>query len=233
MTPVDGLILFNKPILWTSHDVVNFIRRRVGKQKVGHAGTLDPLATGLLLILLGKWTKRSDEFLGMDKSYAGTILFGAQTDSFDMDGKMFEAPQDPAGVDAGKIEKIFLSLTGKIDQTPPVYSALKKDGEKLYELARRGESVAIASRPVEISEFKLNYFHENEASFSVSCSKGTYIRSLASEAGRQAGCGASLSSLVRTRIGPFRLEDAIDHSEFSRLGPQEIQGRANENLSRI
>ncbi len=229
---MDGLLLFNKPLLWTSHDAVDFVRRRAGQRSVGHAGTLDPLATGLLILLLGKWTKRSDEFLGMDKSYEGTVLFGTETDSYDLDGRI-RSQKDASALTAEKIASVFASLTGDILQVPPAFSALKKDGKKLYESARRGEEVRPEARPVRVDEFTLNYFFENEAGFTLSCSKGTYVRSLAFDAGRMLGCGGCLSSLVRTRIGPMRLQNATHESSLRNASPKQIEACLNENLSRV
>lgn len=229
---MDGLLLFNKPILWTSHDAVDFLRRRTGQRAVGHAGTLDPLATGLLVILLGKWTKRADEYMGLDKSYEGTILLGVETDSYDLDGRICPCEQ-PAAIDAKKIEAVFARFTGDSLQTPPAYSAIKKAGKKLYELARQGQTVEVQARPIVIREFFLNYFHENEIAFSLSCSKGTYVRSLAHEVGRTLGCGGVLSSLVRTRIGSFYLKDALSEADLKIMSYRQIEEYLNENISRI
>ncbi len=229
---MDGLLLFNKPILWTSHDAVDFIRRRAGQKSVGHAGTLDPMATGLLILLLGKWTKRADEFLGLDKSYEGTILFGVETDSYDLDGKIVVS-RDPGGLTAGSIEDAFAKLTGDITQSPPAFSALKKDGKKFYELARQGQDVRPEPRRVRVDEFTLNHFHDCEAAFTLSCSKGTYVRSLAFDAGRMTGFGACLSSLVRTRIGTFALKNAPGERDLRTAGPARLAEYLHENLSRV
>ena len=229
---MDGLLLFNKPILWTSHDAVDFVRHKVGQKAVGHAGTLDPLATGLLIILLGKWTKRSEEFLTMGKSYEGTMLLGIETDSHDMDGKIL-AQKDVKGVDSEKISSVFSALTGKILQTPPIFSALKQNGKKLYEMARQGAVVTPTPREVEVKEFHLNYFHENEAAFSLSCSKGTYVRSLAHELGKRLSCGAVLSSLVRTSIGAFHLKNALTQAELKTMTQNQIEKYLHENLLRV
>lgn len=227
---MDGLLFFNKPILWTSHDAVDFIRRVSGEKRVGHAGTLDPMATGLLIMLVGKSTKRQDEFLGMDKSYEGTIQFGTETDSYDLDGKIL-ARRDASHLTDKEISDAFASFTGDILQAAPAFSALKKDGKKLYELARKGEEVEAKIRPVRVEEFHLNYFEENEAAFTLSCSKGTYVRSLARDAGQKLGTGACLSSLVRTRIGPFGLERAATREELLIKG--RLQASLYEDLSRV
>ena len=230
---MDGLLLFNKPILWTSHDAVDYVRRKAGQRSVGHAGTLDPLATGLLLILLGKWTKKADELMGLDKSYEGTILFGLETDSYDLDGKI-QSVKTPENLTTDKIASIFSTFTGKISQAPPAFSALKLNGKKFYELARAGEAVVPKSREVEIFEFNLNYFHEDEAAFTLSCSKGTYVRSLAYDAGKKLGCGGVLSSLVRTRIGPFYLKDALTKNDLDSMTQRQMEESLTvENLSRV
>lgn len=229
---MDGLFFFNKPILWTSHDAVDFVRRVSGQRAVGHAGTLDPMATGLLVLLLGKATKRSDEFLGMDKSYEGTILFGVDTDSHDLDGKILT--QKDVSLTAEAVRGAFASLTGDILQVPPAFSALKKDGKKLYEYARKGEEVEIKKRPVRVDEFRLNYFQDGEAGFMLSCSKGTYVRSLARDAGTALGTVACLSSLVRTRIGPFGLDRALTREDVLRGGLRGFEAAIHhENLSRV
>ena len=229
---MDGLLLFNKPILWTSHDAVDFVRRKAGQRSVGHAGTLDPLATGLLLLLLGNATKRAEEFMGMDKSYEGSILFGTETDSYDLDGKL-QPCAAPADLTGEKISEVFESFLGKISQTPPAFSALKLNGKKFYELARSGEVAVPKSREVEIHEFYLNYFYENEVAFSLSCSKGTYVRSLAHDAGARLGCGGVLSSLVRTRIGPFYLNNALTRQEIETMNSTQLEESLSiENLSR-
>ena len=229
---MDGILLFNKPILWTSHDAVDFVRRKAGQRSVGHAGTLDPLATGLLLILLGKGTKRSDELMGLDKSYEGTILFGVETDSYDLDGKI-QKWNDGAGLTQDQVSKVFECFTGKISQMPLVFSALKINGKKSYELARTGESVLLKSREVTITDLCLNYFYENEAAFSLSCSKGTYVRSLAHDAGEKLGCGGVLSSLVRTRIGSFDLSKALSQLDLQTMTPKQMEESIScENLLR-
>ena len=208
------------------------MRRKTGQKAVGHAGTLDPLATGLLILLLGKWTKRANEFLGMDKSYEGTMSLGVETNSYDLDGKICSV-KELRGITAEMIADVFVSFTGTILQTPPIFSALKKDGKKMYELARKGEAVIAQPREVRVSELTLNYLFEDEAAFTLSCSKGTYVRSLAFDLGRKLGCGACLSSLVRTRIGNFRLSGALTQEELGHRDQKQIEIYLNENLSRV
>jgi len=207
---VDGILLFDKPILWTSHDAVDFVRRLAGQRAVGHAGTLDPLATGLLVLLIGKATKLSGTLVGMDKDYEGTLTLGFSTDTQDLEGRIL-AQADPGMVTAGDLRRELAGMTGERDQETPFYSAAKRGGRKLYDLARRG-GVAEAPLPlrrVRIDAFDLRFFEPPDAAFALTCSKGTYVRALTEELGRRLGCGAVLSSLVRTRIGPYRLSDAL------------------------
>lgn len=204
---MDGILLLNKPITWTSHDLVDEVRRRLKIKRVGHAGTLDPMATGLMILLLGKDTKRSSEFMGMDKSYRGSFRLGIRTDSWDLDGKILE--ERPAGQVSGpELETIFRGFHGEQEMIPPAFSAVKRSGQKAYALARRGETVTLEPRTVRVHEFKIEAYEPPEVYFELSCSKGTYVRSLGHLIGEKLGCGAALSSLVRTRIGGFHLKDA-------------------------
>ncbi len=205
---MDGILLVDKPPRWTSHDAVDFVRRAAGQKRVGHAGTLDPMATGLLVLLLGAATKRSAEFMGLDKDYTGSIRLGVTTDTWDLEGKVLS--EKPAGaVTRESLERIFAGLEGPQSIVPPAYSAIKQGGKKLYELARRGVAVEAPPREITVAEFRLERFESPEAYFFVSCSKGTYVRSLAHLVGERAGCGGTLSSLVRTRIGRWHLKDAM------------------------
>ncbi len=204
---MDGILLLNKPICWTSHDLVDAVRQRLKMRRVGHAGTLDPMATGLMILLLGADTKRSSEFMGMDKSYRGSIRLGVQTDSWDMDGRLLgEKPAD--FVLEKTLQEIFQTCCGEQMMMPPSFSAVKQSGKKAYEMARRGEAVALEPRAVKIHQFKIEAYDPPEIYFELSCSKGTYVRSLANLIGEKLGCGAALSSLVRTRIGDYHLKDA-------------------------
>lgn len=211
---MDGVFLFNKPILWTSHDAVDFFRRRLGTRKVGHAGTLDPMATGLLIILAGAATKKSAEFMGLDKDYRGVMTFGLATDSQDFEGRIL-SESATTGLSAEKIREAFAAFEGDISQTPPSFSSVKSKGRKLYEWARKGVAVEVEPRAVTVKKFELLDFHEPDAHFSLSCSKGTYVRALCDEAGRKLGCGAALSALERTRVGHFHLKDALDQEKVS------------------
>ena len=208
------LILIDKPLGWTSFQVVNKIRWHLKKQyalkklKVGHAGTLDPLATGLLLICTGKKTKSIERYQNQEKEYTGTFLLGATTPSYDLE----TAPDQSFPIDhitAQQIEETAQQFTGEIEQYPPLFSALKKDGKRLYEYAREGLNPEVKSRQVLISEFTIQKISLPEVHFLVRCSKGTYIRSLAHDFGVKLESGAYLSSLKRTESGSYSLKDAF------------------------
>lgn len=212
----DGeMLLINKPYHWTSFDVVGKIRNSFKplKLKVGHAGTLDPLATGLLIICTGKLTKKIDEFQAQDKEYNGTITLGASTPSYDLETAVDETfPIDHIQEEA--IQKAIQLFTGDLEQYPPPHSAIKVDGERLYLKARRGETVELKTRKVHISEFEITRIELPEVDFRVVCSKGTYIRSLAHDFGKALGSGAYLSKLCRTRSGNYSLENAFEVMEL-------------------
>ena len=207
------LLLIDKPLNWTSFQVVNKIRWElknkfgIKKLKVGHAGTLDPLATGLLLVCTGKMTKKISEIQALVKEYTGTFTLGATTPSYDL-----ETPIDGTfpidHLDDNALKEVINQFTGVVDQYPPVFSAIKKDGKRLYEYARKGEEIKIKSRQVEILAFELTKIKLPTIDFYVKCSKGTYIRSLANDYGKALGSGAHLSSLRRTAIGLHLIEDA-------------------------
>ncbi|RNL93054.1 tRNA pseudouridine(55) synthase TruB [Sinomicrobium pectinilyticum] len=213
------ILLIDKPLHWSSFQAVNkvkwAIRKKYGlkKIKVGHAGTLDPLATGLLIICTGKFTKRIPELQGQVKEYTGSFTLGATTPSYDL-----ETTTDRTFPTEHITEELISATTsqfiGDIDQVPPVFSAIKKDGKRLYEHARRGETVEIASRKIHISEFEITAINLPEVSFRVVCSKGTYIRSLAHDFGKALESGAHLSSLRRTGIGEYRADNAVSPEEF-------------------
>ena len=212
----DGeVLLINKPCAWTSFDVVGKLRNSFKplKLKVGHAGTLDPLASGLLIICTGKLTKQINTYQAEEKEYTGTFTLGATTPSYDMETEPDEK-FDTSGLTQQKIRDAALDFIGEIDQYPPIYSALKIDGERLYEKARRGESVDIPSRKVSISEFEITSINLPEVEFRVVCSKGTYIRSLAYDFGKKLNNGAYLSKLRRTRSGNFKVENAFEVMEL-------------------
>lgn len=199
--------LVNKPFEWTSFDVVKKIRNALKIKKVGHAGTLDPLATGLLIVCAGRMTKQIETFMGLEKEYTGTFKIGETTESFDLE-KPVQFVADPSHITREQVEKAIEKLTGEIHQIPPMHSAIKVDGKRVYESARAGKSVKMDARPVFVREFELIDFRDNEIGFRISCSKGTYIRSLARDLGEDLGVGAYMSSLCRTRIGEYLLSEA-------------------------
>ncbi|AOR27968.1 tRNA pseudouridine synthase B [Formosa sp. Hel1_33_131] len=217
---LDGqLLLIDKPLEWTSFQVVNKLRWHIRqafnlkKIKVGHAGTLDPLATGLLVICTGKMTKQIDTFQGQIKTYTGTFVLGSTTPSYDLETAI-DQEFPTAHITPELIHETTKKFIGEIDQFPPVFSALKKEGKRLYEFARAGEAVKIDSRKVMINAFEITKIEGLTVDFSVSCSKGTYIRSLAYDFGKALESGAHLSALRRTKIGDFSVEKAISIDEF-------------------
>jgi tRNA pseudouridine55 synthase len=201
------VFLLNKPLTWTSFDVVNRLRSIFKVKKIGHAGTLDPLATGLLIVCTGKFTKKINEYMGMEKEYTGTITLGATTPTFDLESQ----PENFEPLDMLNHEQIHaatLAFTGDILQVPPAHSAIKMGGKRVYELARAGQEVKMQPRPVTISVFEITSIALPEVKFRVVCTTGTYIRSLANDFGAALGVGGYLSALCRTRIGPFILDNA-------------------------
>jgi len=204
-----GVLLVNKPKDWTSHDVVAFIRSRFNAAKCGHCGTLDPAATGLLVVVLGKFTKLSQKFSGQDKVYEGTILLGTETDSQDMDGNVIRQ-SDWSGITEQQLREAFASFVGDIEQVPPMVSAVKKDGARLYELARKGQEIEREPKQISIYSIDVTRVALPYADFTVECSKGTYVRTLCADVGARLGCGAALYRLNRLRSGEFSLDDAVD-----------------------
>ena len=219
------VILIDKPLEWTSFQVVNKVRwllkKRLGikKIKVGHAGTLDPLATGLLIICSGKFTKKIEGYQGQEKEYTGTITLGATTPSYDLETEI-DREFDISHVDEKLIEKAREKFLGEVQQQPPVFSALKKDGKRLYDYARKGQEVEIPTRTILITEFEITSYTKPEVHFRVVCSKGTYIRSLAHDFGKEVNAGGHLSALRRTRIGEFHVKDALTIEEFEDALPR-------------
>ncbi|AVR45034.1 tRNA pseudouridine(55) synthase TruB [Christiangramia fulva] len=218
------ILLFDKPLNWTSFQLVNKVRWlikrsfRIKKIKVGHAGTLDPLATGLLIICTGKFTKKIPELQGQIKEYTGTITVGSTTPSYDLETEI-DQHFSVEHISEELLQQTAAKFKGKIEQKPPVFSALKKEGKRLYEYARKGEEVDIPKREVEISEFEIETKDFPEVHFRVVCSKGTYIRSLAHEFGEALESGAHLSELRRTKIGDFSVENGMDIASFEKLLP--------------
>ncbi len=210
----EGIIVINKPHGLTSHDVVARIRRKFGMKKVGHAGTLDPLATGVLIVLMGKFTKMSDRFMNLDKGYRATMLLGRKTNSADIQGEIIsEKPYDQISLVA--VERVFQEFIGKTDQLPPMFSAIKFKGKKLYELARKGITVDREPRTITIGKLEVLKFDLPSVEFVMECSKGTYVRQLADDVGERLGCGACISQIERTKVGSFRLEEAVHIEEIN------------------
>jgi tRNA pseudouridine55 synthase len=214
------ILLIDKPLNWSSFQAVNKLKylliNKVGlpkKFKIGHAGTLDPLATGLLLICTGKFTKRITELQGQAKEYTGTFCLGATTPSYDLETQV-DASFSVAHIDQVLIHETVKQFLGEIDQKPPIFSAIKKEGKRLYEHARAGETVTIASRKTTIHEFEITRIELPEVDFRVVCSKGTYIRSLAYDFGKAINSGAHLTVLRRTKIGDYNVENAIEVTLF-------------------
>ncbi len=207
------VLLINKPMHWTSFDVVKKIRNTLKIKKVGHAGTLDPLATGLLIVCTGKFTKKINEFMAREKEYTGSIVLGSSTITYDLESE----PQHFISISHISQELIIETtkqFTGEIEQVPPSHSAIKQNGKPVYLLARKGAEVVIEPRNVFIKEFQITKIEMPAVFFKVVCSTGTYIRSLANDFGMALGCGGHLASLCRTRIGEFTLADAMAVDEF-------------------
>jgi tRNA pseudouridine55 synthase len=207
------ILLIDKPRDWTSFDVVNKIRYKLRIKKVGHAGTLDPLATGLLIICTGKMTKQIESFMGMEKEYTGTFVLGSTTPSHDLETEVKKV-SDVDHVTEQMIHDTAKHFTGIISQVPPLHSAIKVGGKRSYEMARKGKDLELKPREVEVKEFEITGIKLPEVFFRVVCSKGTYIRSLARDFGDHLKTGAYLSALCRTRIGTFKLTDAWQLDEF-------------------
>ena len=215
------MILIDKELNWTSFDVVSKLRNSIKKKlnikkiKVGHAGTLDPLATGLLIICTGKMTKRIDEFSGLNKTYIGKMTIGSTTPSYDLETKP-NVYYPTEHINKNLIIETAKKFVGKIDQKPPVFSAVKKDGVRLYKLARKGVKVEVEKREIIIHDFLISSVNFPEVEFSLTCSKGTYIRSLAHDFGKELGSGAHLSELRRTSIGDYSVDNSLKLMEFIR-----------------
>jgi tRNA pseudouridine55 synthase len=214
--PEEGkVILIDKDLRWTSFDVVKKIRNMLRIKKVGHAGTLDPLATGLLIVCAGKKTKEISKFMDLEKEYAGSMVLGKTTPSVDLETD-FDSETPVGHISEKEILQLTREFMGSISQVPPVFSAIKKDGAPLYLKARKGETVAIEPRIVEVSEFEITEIQLPEVKFRLVCSKGFYVRSLVRDFGEKLGVGAYLSSLKRTRIGEYMLENALTIDEFKK-----------------
>ena len=221
---MNGVVIVDKPGGMTSHDVVLFLRRNFGIKKVGHAGTLDPMATGVLVMLLGNATKLSGSLITDEKVYDGRLMLGVRTDTHDSEGKVTRT-KDTADIDKAAVEKAVSSFRGTFDQLPPMVSAVKHKGKKLYELARKGIEVERKPRKVTVYEIELRDISLPEVGFSVRCSKGTYIRKLADDIGEKLGCGAHLTSLRRTRSGRFAIEDAVPFGKLKSMDTEGLTSR--------
>jgi tRNA pseudouridine55 synthase len=209
------VILIDKPLGWTSFDVIRKLRSIIKMKKIGHAGTLDPLATGLLIVCTGKFTKKINEYMAAEKEYAGTFTIGAITPTYDLESEPQEF-KDVSFITPEKIKEMVKQFTGEIDQIPPIHSAIKQEGKPVYLLARKGADVKLSPRKVTIHEFEITNIELPFISFRVVCTTGTYIRSLANDFGMALGCGAYLSRLCRTRIGAFTLKEAVTPDGFAK-----------------
>ena len=209
------ILLFDKPLTWTSFDVVAKVRNTIRCKKVGHAGTLDPLATGLLVICTGKMTKKIDQIQAGKKEYYVTVVLGKTTPSYDLETE-FDSETDISPLQESKVKEVVMSFVGDIQQIPPVFSAIKVDGKRLYKLARKGQEdqVVIQPRAVSIYSIEIDNIALPQVTFTMRCSKGTYVRSLARDIGQKLGVGAYLAALRRTGVGDLRVENAYDVASF-------------------
>ncbi len=221
----DGVLLVDKPAKLTSHDVVDVARRLLGTRRIGHTGTLDPAATGLLVLCVGRAGRLQSFLTGWDKTYEGTIVFGVATDTYDTEGTPAGTPHPDAAPSPARLEEACRSFRGEILQVPPPFSAKKIAGRKFYELARAGEAVPETPKAVTVRSLEILGLDGAVARFRVSCTSGTYIRSLAHDLGKALGTGAHLGSLRRTSIGPFRLEEARTLPALEALAREERFGK--------
>ena len=220
------ILLVNKPLSWTSFDVVKKVRNILRVKKIGHAGTLDPLAEGLLILCTGKFTKKIEEIQAQEKEYTGHFTVGQTTPSFDLETTV-DAEKDFAYLTEAQIREIARSFEGHIDQIPPLYSAVKVNGKRAYTVARRGDTAQIKAKQIHIKAFEITDIALPVVSFKVICSKGTYIRSLARDFGTALGCGAHLSKLIRTRIGPYELAQALTMDDILNIRRQIIENASH------
>lgn len=219
---LEGILLIDKPQGCTSHDVVDRVRRKLKMKRIGHAGTLDPLATGLLIILVGKATKASQYLISLGKKYAATMLLGQATDSQDAEGQVVATHEVP-NFSQEQIDAIMQTFDGDQYQLPPMFSAKKVGGVPLYKLARRGEEVERKARFIHISKIEITDFHIPKVAFKLECSKGTYVRTIAHDIGQKLGCGAHLIQLRRTATDKFKIEDALPLAEFEAMDISNIR----------
>lgn len=213
------IVLLDKPLNWTSFDVVSKCRNAIGVRKVGHAGTLDPMATGLLIICTGKKTKEISSFQDLEKTYTGSILLGKRSKSMDLETELI-GEEDISKITDEAIYKARDKFTGNIMQVPPMYSAVKHKGKSLYNIARQGKMIELQPREVKISKFEIVEISRPYIKFEIICSKGTYIRSIANDLGEELGCGGVLNSLRRTAIGEYSVDEALSVDEFVSLAKE-------------
>lgn len=232
---MEGVLLLDKPSGMTSHDVVQRLRRKLQMKRIGHAGTLDPMATGLMIMLVGKATRISQYLISVDKVYEGEITLGVVTDSQDSEGEVMETrPVPPLTMD--EIRAAMATFLGDQYQTPPMHSAIKREGVPLYKLARKGQEVEREPRFIRVSEFELRSFDTPRIAFRLACSKGTYVRTIAHDLGHKLGCGAHLSALRRTGSGQFTIENCLPLSSIEEMGLPDIEKRlipAHEAAPRV
>ena len=221
----EGILLVDKPATWTSFDVVNFIRSRFNVPKVGHCGTLDPAATGLLVLVLGRYTRVSSAFSGENKTYQATVRIGVATDTFDLDGEVISTC-DTAGISDGTLREAVLSFEGESEQLPPMYSAVRVGGKKLYELARKGETIEREARKIYISSIEILRCEVPECEFILDCSKGTYVRTLCDDIGKKLAVGGVMKSLRRLKSGKFSLDAAVTVDQLKEMDQEKL----NEQL---
>ena len=219
----EGILLLDKPSGITSHDIVNRLRRKLKMKKIGHAGTLDPLATGLMIMLIGKATKVSQFLISLDKTYEGTFIMGVETDSQDSDGEVIERKDLPLDLSEDRIRNEMKKFLGDQYQTPPMFSAKKIDGVPLYKMARKGKIVDREPRVIRINELILKEWSSPRGEFFMDCSKGTYVRTVFHDLGQNLGCGGHLTSLRRTRINDFSIKGVSPLEEIEQMGRGEFQ----------
>ena len=221
MDPFDGILLIDKPSGPTSHDIVDEVRHHLRIRKAGHGGTLDPNATGLLIMLLGRGTRLSNFVMGSDKTYEGVCKLGVATDSQDVDGQVI-SERDPSGVTRELLEAEMRKFVGDSMQTPPMVSAIKVNGVPLYKLARKGQTVEREPRLIHVYDLRVLEFTPPDVRFVLKCTKGTYVRTICADLGERLGCGAHLSALRRTRSGDFDVKDAITLEQFLAMKPDDV-----------
>ncbi len=219
---IDGILVVDKPMDWTSYDVVNCVKRRFNLNKVGHCGTLDPIATGLLVILIGKATKLQDHLMGQDKTYLATMRLGTETDSEDRTGNVIATATFDT-ITEQQINDTAKTFLGTQEQVPPMVSAIKQNGQPLYKLARKGQTVERKPREITISSFEINSIELPDVIFTLKCTKGTYVRTICADFGRKLGCGAMMAELRRTQSGDFTLENAVGIEQIKSWELPELQ----------